>query len=161
MYDPENDGIHLESLGVHEHWNNSTAKKYSRNLGTGNGIELISVIDNVTDLDTTTSVFNHRNIDNQNILTLFANTPNPFKSSTTICYSLSTSADISLNVYNLKGEKVCTLINQHQSAGNFEISWNGCNDNKVNVASGMYIYRMEINTGKEIIRQSHQMMLLK
>jgi len=41
IYDPENDGIPLESLGVHEHWNNSTDKQYSRNLGTGEGIELI------------------------------------------------------------------------------------------------------------------------
>ena len=44
VYDPENDGIPLKSLGVHEHWNNSTDKQYSRNLGTGEGIELIQVI---------------------------------------------------------------------------------------------------------------------
>lgn len=42
FYDPEDDGTRLESLGVHEHWNNATDKKYSRNLGTGNGIELIT-----------------------------------------------------------------------------------------------------------------------
>jgi len=41
IYDPENDGVPLESLGVHEQWNNSTDKQYSRNLGTGEGIELI------------------------------------------------------------------------------------------------------------------------
>ncbi len=40
-YDPENDGIPLASLGVHEHWNNAYDKSYSRNLRTGNGIELI------------------------------------------------------------------------------------------------------------------------
>jgi uncharacterized protein (DUF362 family) len=40
-YDPEGDGTTLASLGVHEHWNNPTDRKYSRNLGTGNGIELI------------------------------------------------------------------------------------------------------------------------
>ncbi|CAB5105423.1 hypothetical protein D3OALGA1CA_1701 [Olavius algarvensis associated proteobacterium Delta 3] len=42
FYDPEGDGIRMESLGVHEHWNNETEKQYSRNLGTGEGIELIS-----------------------------------------------------------------------------------------------------------------------
>ena len=42
FYDPELDGSRLESLGVHEHWNNSLDKQYSRNLGTGCGIELIS-----------------------------------------------------------------------------------------------------------------------
>jgi len=42
FYDPNNTGTRLSSLGVHEHWNNNTEKKYSRNLGTGAGIELIS-----------------------------------------------------------------------------------------------------------------------
>ncbi len=41
FYDPENDGIRMTSQGVHEHWNNATDKQYSRNLGTGNGIELV------------------------------------------------------------------------------------------------------------------------
>ncbi len=41
-YDPENDGTPLTSLGVHEHWDNATDRQYSRNLGTGEGIELIS-----------------------------------------------------------------------------------------------------------------------
>jgi hypothetical protein len=41
FYDPENDGIRMTSQGVHEHWNNATDKQYSRNLGTGDGIELL------------------------------------------------------------------------------------------------------------------------
>ena len=41
VYDPEGDGTPLASLGVHEHWNNPVDKKYSRNLGTGDGIELV------------------------------------------------------------------------------------------------------------------------
>ena len=41
VYDPEGDGTRLASLGVHEHWNNPVDKQYSRNLGTGNGIELV------------------------------------------------------------------------------------------------------------------------
>ena len=42
FYHP-NGSTRLESLGVHEHWNNEIEKKYSRNLGTGKGIELISI----------------------------------------------------------------------------------------------------------------------
>jgi hypothetical protein len=41
IYKP--DGVRLKSLGVHEYWNNATDKKYSRNLGTGNGIELVTM----------------------------------------------------------------------------------------------------------------------
>jgi hypothetical protein len=43
FYDPERDGTRLSSLGVHEHWNNTIDKQYSRNLGTGNGIELVAL----------------------------------------------------------------------------------------------------------------------
>jgi len=42
FYDPDADGVSLASLGVHEHWNNPIDKQYSRNLGTGDGIELTS-----------------------------------------------------------------------------------------------------------------------
>jgi hypothetical protein len=43
VYDPSREGKPLASLGVHEHWNNATARKYSRNLGKAEGIELIAL----------------------------------------------------------------------------------------------------------------------
>ena len=43
VYDPDRDGIRCRSLGVHEHWNNGTDKKYSRNLGKAHGIERFQV----------------------------------------------------------------------------------------------------------------------
>ena len=42
VYDPNHDGRLTASLGVHEHWNNATDRQYTRNLGTGNGIELVT-----------------------------------------------------------------------------------------------------------------------
>jgi hypothetical protein len=154
VYDPENDGTPLESLGAHEHWNNSIDKQYSRNLGTGEGIDLFKVIDNIADEEQT-------NVDILSSVTQFKNYPNPFNTSTTICYSLSTSADIRMNIYNLKGDKVRTLINQHQSEGTFEVSWNGQSDKQVDVTSGIYIYRMEIKTDAKLENQSRQMMLIR
>ena len=44
FYDPEDDGMAMASLGVHEHWNNAIEKQYTRNLGTGDGIELIYMV---------------------------------------------------------------------------------------------------------------------
>jgi len=44
VYDPENDGTPIKSLGTHEHWNNAADMQYTRNLGTGNGIELIKLL---------------------------------------------------------------------------------------------------------------------
>jgi hypothetical protein len=43
FYDPERDGVRCSSLGVHEHWNNGSEKKYSGNLSKPNGIELFQV----------------------------------------------------------------------------------------------------------------------
>jgi hypothetical protein len=43
VYDPDNTGTPVPVLGVHEHWNNPVDKQYSRNLGSGNGIELVSI----------------------------------------------------------------------------------------------------------------------
>ena len=45
IYNPDNSGKPMTSLGVHEHWNNAGSKQYSRNLGTGKGIELVSIPD--------------------------------------------------------------------------------------------------------------------
>ncbi len=50
-YDPNHDGGITGSLGVHEHWNNATDKQYSRNLGTGNGIELVKYAPGWPDLN--------------------------------------------------------------------------------------------------------------
>lgn len=43
VYDPEKDGVRLASLGTHEHWNNPEEKRYSRNLGRNEGIELLAL----------------------------------------------------------------------------------------------------------------------
>ena len=43
IYDPERDGVSMASQGVHEHWNNVTQKQYTRNIGTGDGIDLLYV----------------------------------------------------------------------------------------------------------------------
>jgi sugar lactone lactonase YvrE len=50
-YDPNHDGSLTKSLGVHEHWNNATQKKYTRNLGTGEGIELVTAAPGNADLN--------------------------------------------------------------------------------------------------------------
>ena len=51
FYDPDGNSLGLESLGVHEHWNNEFDKQYSRNLGTGDGIELIAIGHDLSEAD--------------------------------------------------------------------------------------------------------------
>jgi photosystem II stability/assembly factor-like uncharacterized protein len=70
--------------------------------------------------------------------TLSQNYPNPFNPSTTITYSLPHSGNVKLTVYNSIGSKVATIVNEYKPAGNYSVNFNGSN-----LASGIYLYRME------------------
>jgi hypothetical protein len=132
VYDPENDGIPLKSLGVHEHWNNSTDKQYSRNLGTGDGIELVKVI------KTTQTAVENSNADLPKTFALFANYPNPFNPITTIKYSMSKESFVTINVYDIVGREIANLVNDRKSAGNYSVKFYARN-----LPSGVYFYRMQ------------------
>ena len=135
----------MESLGVHEHWNNSTDKQYSRNLGTGEGIELIKLINY-----TPTSV-ERSNADIPDTFTLFANYPNPFNPSTTIKYNLQKSDNVTLIIYNISGQEIERLVNEFQIMGEHEITWH-----PKALSSGIYFYRLktgEFSKTKKLILQ--------
>jgi len=73
---------------------------------------------------------------------LSKNYPNPFNPTTTIAYSVKEAAPVKLEIYNIKGQKVRTLVNDVMTAGNHSVVWNGHDDNGKNVGSGVYFYRM-------------------
>ena len=75
-------------------------------------------------------------------LTLLQNYPNPFNPTTTISYFLPEAAKIQLDVYNLKGQLVKTLVNVDQAAGKHHAIWDGKDSNNHKVASGVYLYRL-------------------
>ncbi len=77
------------------------------------------------------------------IISLSQNYPNPFNPNTTISYNLKEAGQVTLEVYNIKGQKVRTLVNEHKDVGRYNIEWNGKNDNKQSVSSGMYFYKMK------------------
>ncbi len=89
--------------------------------------------------------------------TLKQNYPNPFNPSTTISYQLKKETEIELSVYNIKGQKVKTLVSEVQPAGDYRIVWEGCNQEGKTVSSGIYFYRLS-SKGENIIRK---MMLIK
>jgi hypothetical protein len=70
------------------------------------------------------------------------NYPNPFNPTTTISYSLPKSAQVTLVVYDLLGNKIKTLVNDTFDAGTFEVMWDATNDMSVQVPSGNYILKM-------------------
>lgn len=81
-------------------------------------------------------------IDRPTTFELYQNYPNPFNASTTISYWLRNADYIELNIYNNQGQKVTTLVKQHQQAGTFKINWNGKTQKGTKLSSGLYYYKM-------------------
>jgi hypothetical protein len=93
-----------------------------------------------------------------NNFSLISNYPNPFNPSTTIEFYNPVSDAISLEIYDILGNKVATLINnQELTPGLKRLVWNGRDDHNNQMVSGVYIYR--ITSGK--LTAAKKMMLLK
>jgi len=74
---------------------------------------------------------------------LYQNYPNPFNSTTTIKFDLPLAGEVTLEIYNILGQKVTTLINDDLPAGTHQIRWHGTNSAGESVASGIYLYRLK------------------
>lgn len=74
---------------------------------------------------------------------LSGNYPNPFNPETTISYSVKDKQNVMLEIYNLKGQKVKTLVQEAKSAGTYQVKWDGTDDQAQRVTSGVYFYRMQ------------------
>jgi len=74
---------------------------------------------------------------------LYGNYPNPFNPTTTIKFGLSEPGHVKLTVYNIKGEKVITLVDGELDAQFHSINWDGKNSSSKFVASGVYFYKMQ------------------
>ena len=76
---------------------------------------------------------------------LAQNYPNPFNPTTTINYEIKEAGNVTIAVFNIKGQKVATLVNEYHNVNNYTTVWNGINNNNESVSSGIYFY--EMNTG--------------
>lgn len=88
---------------------------------------------------------------------LYQNSPNPFNPITTIRYNISKRAHVKLEIFNVLGEKVCSLVNKVQSTGEHVITWDGSDKNGNLIPSGLYYYKLEV--GKRV--SSRKMVLLR
>ena len=76
---------------------------------------------------------------------LYQNYPNPFNSSTHIFFQIYKGGDVSLEIYNLNGQLVKSLINKKHKEGRYDIIWNGSDENGHLVASGIYFCQFKVN----------------
>lgn|GEM_PF-1630628 len=80
------------------------------------------------------------------------NYPNPFNPTTTIRYGLPEASDVSLILYDITGKRVKTLVLLSQSAGWFDIEWNGLDDNGHPASAGTYIAKIQAGSFTDVIK---------
>ena len=91
------------------------------------------------------------------VTALEGNYPNPFNPTTNIKFDLADDTDASLEIFNIRGQNVKTLMSGHQTAGRYSLDWHGDNDAGQSVLSGVYFYRL-ITAEKT---ETKKMLLLK
>jgi hypothetical protein len=80
-------------------------------------------------------------------LLLAQNTPNPFNPSTQIRFSIPSAGPVSLRVYDIIGQEIATLLDEHQPAGEHTVSFEG-----TGLPSGIYMYRLQHDSGVRVGR---------
>ncbi len=73
---------------------------------------------------------------------LMGNYPNPFNPTTTVRFALKEKSDVTVKVYNIKGQLVNTLVNGKMDAGTHDVTWEGIDSRNRPVGSGVYMFRM-------------------
>lgn len=91
------------------------------------------------------------------VYSLSQNYPNPFNPSTTIKFQLKTRSHVSIDIYNILGRKVNTIVNGTYEAGEYQTTWNGMDRNRKKVSSGIYLYKL---TAGDFV-ETKKMVLLK
>jgi len=126
---------------------------YHYSIASKNGDD-ISDYSEILDVQLTS---NHDDNAANSLTKLYDNYPNPFNPETTIQFSLKERANVNLDIYNIKGQKVNSLINGKLDKGIHRIIWKGNNKNNVKCASGIYFYRLRTKDYSKI----NKMLMLK
>lgn len=103
------------------------------------------------------AVINHNSGQLPKEFNLGQNHPNPFNPITVIDFALPTASQVKIDIYNVLGQKVRTLVNEEMTANYYSVTWDGTNDNGQAAASGIYFYKIE--AGK--FQNTKKLMLLK
>lgn len=76
--------------------------------------------------------------------------PNPFNPDTNIRFSLNKPGEIKLEIYNVKGQRIKTLVQGHHNAGIYQVNWNGLDNNNKKVSSGIYFTRLVTSEKQDV-----------
>jgi hypothetical protein len=85
---------------------------------------------------------------------LTGNHPNPFNPYTTINYTVLNATHVTIEIYNVRGQKIRTLVNETVEQGHHTVVWNGKCDNGTELGSGMYLYVMTAGEYRSVRRMT-------
>jgi len=120
---------------------------------------------NVTNKDLVLEVASRPNDLVPTTFALYPNVPNPFNPSTLIKYNLAAPAEVSIEIFDMLGRRVRTLVKTRQPAGRYAMVWDGRNEHGQIVASGVFIYQLRAGnpsagSGQGFV-QSRKMLLVR
>ena len=154
----------LSTLQIIKEWKNSTIS-YSHNCMISNNRILLIIYYSVSgsptfeiyDVGGSTSAGITDNLQNVNLFSLGQNYPNPFNPSTTIEYNISKPSVSKISIYDISGKVINTYSQNNLQAGKYEYHWDGLNSSGIKLASGIYIYELEVDG----YREAKKMVMLK
>ena len=94
--------------------------------------------------DLTSLEFGSNNVSLPNDIALSQNFPNPFNPSTNINFNVSKPSNTLINIYDINGQLVRTLINDFRDSGHQSVIWDGKSNNDISVSSGTYFYQITV-----------------
>jgi len=98
------------------------------------------------------------------VFALHQNFPNPFNPVTALPYDVPEIADVKIDIYNLLGQKVRSLVTGEHEPGFYRATWNGKNDRGALVTTGVYIYQITARsnaTGEVAFTETRKLVLMK
>lgn len=117
IYDPDQTGSPISSLGVHEHWNNVDDMEYSRNLGSGEGIELVKIFSEQVNI-------NPNSIRTNTIDIHSGIYPNPCTGNATLSFVLNESTRVSIEILSLNGRLIRQAYMENCTSGYHQVELN-------------------------------------
>ena len=144
--------IHDMDRRVIEFYRDTLDASYSTSSPAYTGSTTGGPVGDLNWFDLVSSIENEPSVNGPVAYQLSQNYPNPFNPTTRIDFQISTSGNVSLEIFNILGQKVITLVNENLNAGSYTVDWNAAG-----FATGVYLYKLET----ESFIQVRKMMLIK
>ncbi|MFP4060149.1 MAG: DUF362 domain-containing protein [Bacteroidota bacterium] len=142
QYDPEKDGIAITSLGVHEHWENATTKRYTRNMGGNQGIELVSIPASLVAEPDAVNTHTNNAID-------FGCYPNPVRKLANFEFKIENKSEVVIKLLDLGGREVGKVFHGNKFPGEHHIQYSL----NPGISPGNYLGTILVKSDNKIISE--------